>query len=133
MRWERGRPETGNRAKQAVAFIILLHWQQVICSSSKTSAMRQSCTRKQAAKSLDAACLVPERFALTKLLPVPWDIVSIVTNKDTRTNAFPNLQRFTIYDNSLRLLFWYGAFTKFWEAISTRALETLLFWILQTV
>jgi hypothetical protein len=24
MRWETGRPETGNRAKQAVAFIILL-------------------------------------------------------------------------------------------------------------
>ena len=23
--WEMGRPETGNRAKQAVAFIILLH------------------------------------------------------------------------------------------------------------
>jgi hypothetical protein len=110
LRWETGRPETGNRAKQAVAFIILLHWQQVICSSSKTSAMRQSCTRKQVVKSLDAVCLVPERVALTKLLPVPWDIASIVPNKDTRTNAFPNLQRFTVYDHSPRLLVWSGAF-----------------------
>jgi hypothetical protein len=45
---------------------------------------------------VDAACLVTERFFLTKLSTVPSDVITIVANNDTYKNIFTSLHRISL-------------------------------------